>query len=145
MSSMASRGSDKRRGERLDADRAAAVIHRDRGEIAPVHGVEAGGVDFERRQRLVGDRAVDRRRAADRSEIAHPAQQPAGDARRAAGAARDLVRAVGGDADAEHARAAIDDLFKLGLGIEIEPDRNAEAVAQRIGEQARRGWSRRPA
>ena len=40
-------------------------------------------------------------------------------------------------ADAEHARAAVDDQFKLRLGVEIEPDRNAEAVAQRIGEQAR--------
>ena len=63
------------------------------------------------------------------------AQQPAGDARGAAGAARDLVGAVGGDRDAEHARAAVDDLLELGLGIKIEPHRNAEAVAQRIGEQ----------
>ena len=35
----------------------------------------------------------------------------------------------------EHARAAIDDLLQLGLGIEIQPHRNAEAVAQRIGQQ----------
>ena len=40
-------------------------------------------------------------------------------------------------ADAEHARAAVDDQLQLGLGVEIEPHRNAEAVAQRIGEQAR--------
>ena len=56
---------------------------------------------------------------------------------RAAGAPRDLVGAVGGHADAEHARAAVDDVLELGLGIEIEPDRDAEAVAQRIGEQPR--------
>ena len=42
----------------------------------------------------------------------------------------------GGDADAEHAGAAIDDQLELGLGIEIQPHRNAEAVAQRIGEEA---------
>ena len=60
-----------------------------------------------------------------------------GDARRAARAPRDLVGAVRGDADAEHARAAIDDLLELFLGVEIQPHRNAEAVAQRIGEQAR--------
>ena len=69
-------------------------------------------------------------------EVAHAAQQPAGDARRAARAPRDLVGAVGRDADAEHARAAIDDLLELLLGIEIQPHRNAEAVAQRIGQQA---------
>ena len=73
----------------------------------------------------------------DRCEIAHAAQEPPGDARGAARAARDLVRTVGGDADAEHAGAAIDDLLQLRLGIEVEPDRNAEPVAQRVGEQAR--------
>ena len=74
---------------------------------------------------------------ADMGEVAHAAQQPPGDARRAARAPRDLVGAVRRHADAEHARAAVDDLLELGLGIEIEPHRNAEAVAQRIGEQAR--------
>ena len=73
--------------------------------------------------------------AGDGGEIAHAAQQPSGDARRAARAPRDLVGAVGGHADAEHARAAIDDQLELGLGIEIEPHRNAEAVAQRIGQK----------
>ncbi len=69
-------------------------------------------------------------------EVAHPAQQPAGDARRAARAPRDLVGAVGRHADAEHARAAIDDELELGLGIEVEPHRDAETVAQRVGEEA---------
>ena len=40
-------------------------------------------------------------------------------------------------ADAEHARAAVDDQLELRLGVEIQPHRNAEAVAQRIGEQPR--------
>ena len=44
-------------------------------------------------------------------------------------------------ADVEHAGAAGDDLLQLFLGVEIQPHRNAKAVAQRIGEQpcARRG------
>src|SRR5665213_1156113 len=48
-----------RQGRRhgFDADRAAAVVHRDGGEIAPVHRVEAGGVALERAQRMVGDAA----------------------------------------------------------------------------------------
>ncbi len=37
----------------------------------------------------------------------------------------------------EHPRAAGDDLLKLVLGVEIQPHRNAEAVAQRIGQQPR--------
>ncbi len=36
----------------------------------------------------------------------------------------------------EHARAARDDLFQFFLGVEIQPHRNAETVAQRIGQQA---------
>src|ERR1700690_4021718 len=53
----------------------------------------------------------------------------------ASGAARDLVGAVGGDGDAKDARAAVDDQLELRLAVEIKPHRDAEAVAQRIGEQ----------
>src|SRR5215468_7178999 len=106
ISSMASRGSDS-----------AAVVLRDQRQVAPVHGVETGGVDFERAQCTVGARAVDRGVAVDERKIAHPPQQPSRNARRAAGAARDLVGAVRADADAEHAGATIDDLFELGLRI----------------------------
>ena len=49
--------------------------------------------------------------------------------------ARDLVRAVRRHADAEHAGAAVDDQLELGRGVEVEPHRDAEAVAQRIGQQ----------
>ena len=74
---------------------------------------------------------------ADMREVAHPPQQAAGDARRAARAPGDLVRRRPRVMrDAEHARAAVDDLLQLLVGVEIEPHRNAEAVAQRRGEQA---------
>src|SRR5262245_32960048 len=49
----------QRRRDSLDADRAAAVVFRDHGQIAPVHGVEPGGVDLERAERAVGDGAID--------------------------------------------------------------------------------------
>ena len=77
-------------------------------------------------------------------EVAHPAEQAAGDARGAARAAGDFVGAVLGDRGVEQAGGAAHDLLELGDGVEIEADRDAEAVAQRGGEQARRGWSRRP-
>ena len=125
------------RRDGLDPDRPAAVIERDGRQVAPVHRVEPGGVDFELAKRAIGDDAIDLAVARDQREVAHAAQQPSGNARRAAGAAGDLVGAVRRHADAQNARAAIDDLLELGLGIEIEPDRDAEAVAQRVGQEAR--------
>ena len=83
--------------------------------------------------------AGDRRGAVDDGEVAHPAQQAAGDARRAAGAAGDLVRAVLAHADAEHPGAALHDELQLLDGVELEPDRDAEAVAQRRREKAGAG------
>ncbi len=68
-------------------------------------------------------------------EVAHASQQAPGDARGATRAARNLVGAVGANTDAQHPRAAIDDLFEFFLGIEIQPHRNSEAVAQRIGQE----------
>ena len=70
-------------------------------------------------------------------KVAHPAQQAAGDAGRAARAARDLGRTVGAHGHLEHAGAARDDRSELGVGVEIQAHGNAEAVAQRRGEQAR--------
>ena len=52
-------------------------------------------------------------RADGMGEIAHPAEQAAGDARRPARAAGDLARAVLGDVDAEQPRGAADDLLQL--------------------------------
>ena len=74
--------------------------------------------------------------AGDRGEIAHAAQQPAGDARRAARAPRDLQRAVVAERHLQDAGAAPHDLLQFLDRIEIEPHRNAETVAQRIGQQA---------
>src|SRR6266852_3992102 len=38
----------QRRGHGLYSHRTAAVIHRDRREITPVHGIEPGGIDLQR-------------------------------------------------------------------------------------------------
>ena len=84
----------QRGGDGVDADRTAAEIDGDALQVAVVHGVEAALVDLELAQRLVGERAVDHRRAGDGGEVAHAAQQAAGDARRAARAAGDLAGAV---------------------------------------------------
>src|SRR5262249_31055620 len=119
----------------LYSNRPPAIVLRDRDEIAPVHGIEPCGIDLELEQSTVGRGSVDCGCACDQRKVTHPAQQPAGDARRAARTASDLVRAVGGHANAEHTRAAGYDLFQLALGIKIESDRGAKTVAQRVGEQ----------
>src|SRR5207237_5546908 len=60
----------ERRRHGVDPDRAAAIVERDGGEIAPVHGIAAGGIDFARKQCLVGHLAVDRGRACHMREVA---------------------------------------------------------------------------
>ena len=67
---------------------------------------------------------------ADGGEVAHPAQQPAGDPRRAAGAARDLPCPAGREREAEKPGGAADDALELRRRIEIEAQGNAEALAQ---------------
>ena len=129
----------ERRSDGVDADRTAAVVERNGRKIAAVHRVHAGGVDLKREQRLVGDRAVDCGCARNMREVAHALEQPPGDARGAARAARDLVGAVLRHRNAEDARAAVHDQLQLLARIEIEPHRNAETVAQRSGEQAGAG------
>ena len=88
-------------------------------------------VDLHRGQGAVGGFGVDLGLARRLGEVAHPAQQPPGDARGAARPPRDLAGAVLGQREAEQARGAADDLLQLLDRVESEPDRDAEPVAQR--------------
>src|SRR5437868_4817226 len=81
----------QRGGDCLYPHRSAAVIMRDGGEIAAVHGVETGSVDFKLQQRFVGDGAIDAPVPAHGRKIAHAAKEPARDARRTARAAGDFI------------------------------------------------------
>src|SRR6185437_2166313 len=127
----------QRRGDGLDADRPAAEAFGEQLQIAAVEGVEAPVVDFEAGERGIGDLRIDDRVAGDRGNVAHALQQAAGDARRAAGAAGDLARAVGREVKAQDARAAFHNGEQLLRRIEVEPDRNSETVAQRRGDETR--------
>src|SRR5205814_5514952 len=49
----------QRRRHCLHADRAAAIVHRDRREIAAVHGIETGGLDLQRTHGVGGGAAID--------------------------------------------------------------------------------------
>src|SRR5262249_41259101 len=91
-------GSRRRRRYGLDSNGTTAIVLRDRDEIAPVHGIEPSGIDLELDQCTVGSGSVDCGCACDQRKVTYPAQQPAGDARRAAPPASDPLRPVGGPA-----------------------------------------------
>ena len=139
ISSIASRGSDSAAAMVSIPTGPPPKLRAIRLEIAAVELVEAERIDLEPAERLVGLAGVDRLDPVDGGEIADPAQEPRGDARRAARAAGDLGGAVRREVDAEDAGAAPDDVLEFRDGVEIEPDRNAEAVAERRGEEAEPG------
>ena len=117
----------------------------EQGQIAPVGPVKTQMIDAKTGQRAVGNRPCQPPVALDQHEIHHPPQQPPGNARGAARTPGDLAAAFGIGRNAQKARAARDDLVQLLLGIELQPGRDAEAVAQRGGQQAqpRRGPDQR--
>ena len=86
-------------GEGVEADGAARELLDHRAQHAAVGVVEAGLVDLEHAQGLVGDLIRDGAGALDLGDIAHALQEPVGDARCAAAAARDLERALVLDGD----------------------------------------------
>src|SRR5512139_3715040 len=116
------------RCKRLDPDRSPAIEVRDHGQVAPVHRVEAEPIDFQPGQGPVGDCGVDRIRAGGMGKVADAAKQPARDARRAAASAGDLVLAFASGWGAEQSGSPADDLFKFVDRVEVEPDRNTEAI-----------------
>ena len=72
-------------------------------------------------------------------KIAHPPQQPVGDARRAARAAGDFPRAFRADLKTEDAGRARDDSRQFVDAVEIQPLHDAETVAQGRREQSGAG------
>jgi hypothetical protein len=75
-------------------------------------------------------------------KIAYPAQQSAGDTRRAARAPGDLAGAILGDAETHQPRTTPHDQFEFLDRIEIEAHRNAETIAQRRRQQTEAGRCR---
>jgi hypothetical protein len=135
-SSIVSRSSPIAVGDVVEADRAAVEAMDDGVEELSVHDVEPVQVDVEHHQRAVGDRLGDRAVALHVGEVADAPQQPVGDPRRAARAARDLAAPSSSSGDVEQPRRAADDLRQLVGAVELEPRDDAEAVAQRVGEHA---------
>ena len=126
------------RRQRLDADRAAVVVAGDAGEVAVVERIEALAVDLELAQRPVGD--LGGRRPCAFSTAAksrtrrsrRPAMRGVPRERRAISAAPSGLMAT---LSTPAPRVTI--VLELGVGVEVEAHGDAEAVAQRRGEQAR--------
>ena len=123
----------------VQPNRAAVKAVNDCFEQFAVHQIEPLGVDIEHGQGSVGNIQRDLPRAFDISIVAHPAQQPVGNARRAARAPRNLkaARIIGGHM--EQAGAAAHDARQLFGGVELQPRHDAKAVAQRVGQHAGAG------
>ena len=99
---------------------------------APIEIVQPQRIDIQQRQRLRGQRPVDRAIAAHLSVVAHTPQQAQRHARRAASAPRDLGQAAGIDRDVEQIRRALNDLLQHGLFVIVQADtpiRSARAAA----------------
>ena len=110
-----------------------------RFEQLAVHQVEPVRIDIEHGQRLVRDFFRDTAIALDFGVIAHPAQQPVGDAWRATGPSCDLEAAGGVHLHLQQSGAARDDARQLFGRVELQPRDDAETVPQRIGEHAGAG------
>ena len=74
---------------------------------------------------------VDLALAAHLGIVAHPPQQTVGDARCAAAARRNLHRAILIDLDAQNFSGTLKDDLQVGVGVELQPQDDAEARAQR--------------
>ena len=110
-----------------------------RSEHGPVDLVEATLVHPEGGQARLGRVVVDGAVAPHLGEVAHPPQEPVGDARGAAGPPGDLAAPVGVDRHLEDGGCPLDDGLEVGGVVVVEPGHEPEAVAQRAGDQTGAG------
>ncbi len=123
------------RGERLHADRTAAIDVGDHRQVTPVHRVEAERVDLKPGERGIGGAGVHHCLPRHIGKVPHPAQQPPGDARGATRTPRNLRRTILGNAKVEQRGGAGDDAGQFLDRVELQPHGDAEAIAQRRRQQ----------
>ena len=125
-----------RDGQRRQAHRAAGERLGHAAQDLAIDPLQAEVVHLEQLQRLGGDLVGDRALVPHLGEVAHAAQDAVGHPRGAARAAGDLAAAAVVDLDPQDPGRAADDLLDLLRVVVVEPVRDAEAVAQRRGQQA---------
>ena len=130
------------RGDRPDADRAAAEVLDDGREDLAVDVVEAEDVDLHHVQGPLGFLDRDDAAALDVDVVADAAQQPVGHARRSPRAQGDLAGPGLVDLDLEDPGRALDDPLQVLVPVVVEAVDDAEAAAQ--GRRDAAGPGRRP-
>ena len=101
--------------------------------------IEALRIDLEHVEGGERHLAADESARLHLGKIAHSAQQPIGDARSAARALRDPVRAIGLEIQLQDRGTANHDLRQFRGRIEFQTLHDAEAISQRRGEKPRSG------
>ena len=126
-------------GQGLQAHRATPVVIHNGREHPPVHGVQAQMVDLQGAEGLVGHLRRDDAVCLHLSVVPHPPEHAVCDTGRAPAPPCDLISPVRLDVHPQDARRAGDDPGQLLRGVELQPQRHAEAVPQRRGELPRPG------
>ena len=147
VSSSVSRCSARAAAMRVDPDRAAAVVLAIGAQVAAVQAVEA------RDRRPPAGAGCDRPACASTGRPSPSTVAKSRTRRSSRVATRGVPRArraiscapSGSKLQPQQAGAAQHDVLELGHLVELEPGDDAEPVAQRRGQQARRAWWRRPA
>src|SRR5581483_6936145 len=122
--------------KRREPNRAAAEPLHDAAEELAVEPLESCAVHLEQGERLLRDGGRDRALVPHLGHVADAAEDPVRDPRRAARACGDELGGVVGDLDPEDARRPPHDRRELGRVVEVEPEGEAEAVAQRRRQEA---------
>ena len=112
-------------------------------EHPAVELVEADGIDAEDVERRGGDLEVDPPGGTHLGVVTSTPEQAVDDARGAAGAAGDHLRAVRVEVDPEQPRRAVGDRHEVVRVVEVEAEGDAEPITQRRAERARPASSRR--
>src|SRR5262245_14183326 len=118
------------RGDRLESDRAAAVLFDDRHEEAAVEAVETGCIHALHTEGVDSGSCRSDPVAPDLAVVADATQQPVGDPRGAARPARDGLGARRLDGGPEDRSRAHDDRGEILDRVEIEMVEDAEALSE---------------
>ena len=127
----------QRRGQGLDADRAAPVDRRDRPQKIPIQGIEPMIVHAFKREGLGRHSFGDHPIRPHLSVVAHAPQQPVGDARGAARPARDRRRAILRDGDAQDRGRSPHHHDQIVYREEVQMVEDPKTFAQRGRQQPR--------
>src|ERR1700720_4347656 len=133
--------------DRLDTDGVAAERSAEHAEHATVELVEPYRIDAEDVQRGGGDVDIDAPVGAHLRVVTGAAEQPVDDARGPARTPGNHRRTFGVEIDAEQTRGTIGDGDEVIGLVEVEPERDPEAIAKRCAKRAgsRRGGDDREA